>query len=224
MMELVVVMTIIAMLFFVAAPRFMPRLFEARIDTAARRLASATKYLHAQTALTRSTATLHIDVAANEYWVTTPYVDEKLGPEEEMAGWTEDQIDVDFRDDEFVGSDGTVLGMEFDLDELIDGDEVEEEEMTTEFIARTALPKGVRFAGLLMPNTRPSEETTEFEIEYGPFGLREAAIIVLADDDNRMLRVKLDPVLGESSVGDVDDSVLDALGIKAGAGKVEIPW
>jgi len=233
LMELVVVMGLIAILFFAAAPRFMPRMLENRIQTAARRLATAAQYLHAHTALTRSEATLHIDVAANEYWVTTPVVegggeDEGEGESGEMAGgwgktdgWTE--TDVNFEDENFLGSDGRVLGIEFDLDTLIEGDdEEEEEEMRTAFIARTTLPQSVRFVGLLMPNAEPGDEMTEFEIKYGPFGLKERAIIVLADDRDRKLSVRLDPVLGESFVENTEEGVMSALGGMPGGD--ELPW
>ena len=230
LMELVVVMGLIAILFFAAAPRFMPRLLESRIETAAQRLATATQYLHAHTALTRSEATLRIDVAANEYWVTTPFVeDEGEGENEGMAGgwaktdgWAE--TDVNFEDENFFGSDGKVLGIEFDLDKLIEGDDEkeEEEEMRTAFIARTTLPQGVRFVGLLMPNAEPGDEMTEFKIKYGPFGLKERAIIVLADDHGRKLSVRLDPVLGESFVENTEKGVLSALGGMPGGD--ELPW
>jgi len=225
LMELVVVMGLIAILFFAAAPRFMPRLLENRIETAARRLATAAQYLHSHTVLTRSEATLHIDVTANEYWVTTPLVedesedeDEGEGESEKMAGgwgktdaWA--KTDVSFEDENFLGSDGKVLGIEFDLDKLVEGDEEEEEEeMHTAFIARTTLPQGLRFVGLLMPNAEPGDEMTEFEIKYGPFGLKEQAIIVLADDRDRKLSVRLDPVLGESFVENTDEGVMSALG------------
>jgi len=216
-MELVVVMGLMALFFFVAAPRFMPRMFESRLETSARRLATATRYLHTQTALTRSEATLHIDVTSNEYWVTKPAEenDEELEQDElEMFGSDPEDFHFEFEDDTSFDSDGTVLGIEFDLDKLIEGDEPEEEEMTTVFIARTTLPEGVRFAGLLMPNAEQSDDTTDFEIQYGLFGLKERAIIVLADDRGKKLSVRLDPVLGESTVETPDGRVLDALGIK----------
>jgi len=224
LMELIVVMALITMLFFVAGPRFMPRLLETRIETSARRLAAMTKYLHAQTVLTRRDATLHIDRVANEYWVTAPPVEEELEPEVEMAlGGPEVEMDeVDLDAEHMIGSDGLVLGVEFDLDQLIEGDEVEEEEMTTAFISRTALLDGVRFTGLLMPNADPPDDTTEFEIKYGPFGLTEAAIIVMADERGRQLSVRLDPVLGESRVEVPDERVLDAL--NEGAGRGEVGW
>ena len=214
LIELVVVMALISMLFFVAAPRFMPRLLEHRIETAARRLATAAKYLHAQTTLTRREATLHIDVAANEYWVTTPVLDDELDPADEIAGVAEGDMDLDL--EHLAGSDGKVLGIEFDLDKLIEADDVEEEEMTTAFITRTVLPAGVRFAGLLMPNSDSPEDTPEFEIKYGPFGLKEAALVVLADERGRQLSIRLDPVLGESTVQEPDDRALAALGMETG--------
>ncbi len=224
LIELVVVMGLVAMFFFVAAPRFMPRMLESRIQTAARRLATATQYLHAHTALMRSEATLHIDVTAQEYWVTTPHVEDEGEGEGEGVeidgGWAE--TDVSFEDEDFFGSDGTVLGIEFDLDKLIERDEEEEDEMRTAFIARTTLPEGVRFAGLVMPNAKPGDEMTEFEIKYGPFGLKERAIIVLADNSGRKLSVRLDPVLGESFVEGAEEGVLSALGGKLGGD--ELPW
>ena len=222
LMELVVVMGLIAMFFFVAAPRFMPRMLESRIETAARRLATATQYLHAHTALMRSEATLHIDVAAREYWVTTPLVEDEGEGEttEIVGGWS--KTEVSFEDEDFIGSDGIVLGIEFDLDKLIEEEEEEEEEMRTAFIARTVLPDGVRFAGLVMPNARPGDQMTEFEIEYGPFGLKERAIIALADDSGRKLSVRLDPVLGESFVESTGEGVMSALGERPGGD--ELPW
>ena len=226
LMELVVVMGLIAMFFLVAAPRFMPRMLETRIQTAARRLATATQYLNAHTALMRSDATLHIDVAAREYWVTTPFVEGDGEGEVEVAeakkSWS--ATDVSFEDENFFGGDDSVLGIEFDLDQLIEGDDDEEEEkeMRTPFIARTVLPQGVRFVGLVMPNAKPGDEMTEFEIKYGPFGLKDRAIIVMADDNGRKLSVRLDPVMGESFVEGADDSVLSALGDKPGGD--ELPW
>ncbi len=212
------VMGLLTLFFFIAAPRLMPRMFESRLETSARRLATATRYLHTQTALTRSEATLHIDVTSNEYWVMKPKPadgDDELEQDElEMFGSDPEDFHFEFEDDTSLGGDGTVLGIEFDLDELIEGDEPEEEEMATVFIARTALPEGVRFAGLLMPNAEQSDDTTDFEIQYGPFGLKERAIIVLADDRGKKLSVRLDPVLGESTVETPDGRVLDALGIR----------
>jgi prepilin-type N-terminal cleavage/methylation domain-containing protein len=227
LLELVVVLAIMSMMMLITAPKFLPRLFETRLETSARRFAAMTKYLHAHTALAGGEATLHIDVAAGEYWVTTPPLEEDELEEDEQDGATPKfglttEEDIDFEIDlggPVARGDDTVLGLEFDLDKLIDGnDEDEEVEMTTSFIARTKLIDGVAFAGLLMPGAEADRNETEFEIEYGPFGLKVAAYIVLEDKAGKKLGIRLDPVLGQSSVEVPDGALMSALGLGGSAG------
>jgi len=79
--------------------------------------------------------------------------------------------------------------------------------------AEELLPEGVFFAGLLVPNGEANRDKTQFEIRYGPFGLTTAALIVLKDNRGKMLAVKLDPVLGNSSVEVPDPDLLAKLGL-----------
>ncbi len=225
LIELVVVLAIISMLLMATAPRFLPRLFETRLDTSARRLAAMTTYLNAYTALSSGEATLYIDVEAGQYWVTTPPPedekksdDQRQGAAPEFGSTTSTEMakPVDFGIDlgqPDMGPDD-VLGIEFDLDKMIDqNDKKEQVELATPFIARTSLAEGVFFAGLLVPNGEANRDKTQFEIRYGPFGLTTAALIVLKDNRGKMLAVKLDPVLGNSSVEVPDPDLLAKLGL-----------
>ena len=197
LIELVVVMAIIALVFFIAVPRFAPRLNETRLQTSARTLASFARYAHGHAALTRKNVTLHIDTVNNEYWVTTPI-------EEEEETWDLESLVPE------IDSSVEVLGARFDLDEegSDEDDEEEGEEIFTTFLQRRSLPEGIAFAGIEFGGTgipideeeeaEKLEALEEYEIEYTPLGLKQAATVYLADDDGGEMTIIFDPISGDT--------------------------
>jgi prepilin-type N-terminal cleavage/methylation domain-containing protein len=195
LIELVVVMAIIALVFFIAVPRFAPRLNETRLQTSARTLASFARYAHGHAALTRKNVTLHIDTVNNEYWVTTPI-------EEEEETWDLESLVPE------MDSSVEVLGARFDLDEerSDEDDEEEGEEIFTTFLQRRSLPEGIAFAGIEFGGFAVAadeeedveEALEEYEIEYTPLGLKQAATVYLADNDGGEMTIIFDPISGDT--------------------------
>lgn len=176
LIELICVIAIISVIAAIVLPRLDPFVPKRRLKSAARLVSGTISLAYGEAASKNKTYRLHIDPAADKYWITEVKETEK--PEDSGAGTA------------------IRLGTHFELLQYEEGDSnVEELTPSEPMFAPRKLPEGIHFASVQVKDDRIVSQGEQY-IEFNPLGSASPAIINLANDDGEELAIRYDGVTG----------------------------
>lgn len=220
LIELTLVVLIIAMILAIAVPRVVPAIAYSELEGAARHLSGYGRALIAHSALTKESVTFRLNLDQGEYWSVRwtlteeeaepaaadspralPLNDEDAQRAEELTRQferfarlaAESRARSLRRQDGILAEIGPLFEKEFDLE----WEEESVEEIKTDLLSRTRLPKDVRFESVRVGGQEFLRGMVEIEVT--PLGLADPIEIVLASERGRY-SVEWDAVTGGTRI------------------------
>jgi prepilin-type N-terminal cleavage/methylation domain-containing protein len=176
LIELVCVIAIIAVIAAIVLPRLDPFVPRRRLKSAARLLSGTITLIYGEAASKNKTYRLHIDPAADKYWIT-------------------EIKEVEEGEDSGAGS-AIRLGTHFELLQYEQGSSnVEEQSPSEPMFAPKKLPQGVHFASVEVKDDRIVSQGEQY-LEFNPLGSASPATINLVNDEGEKLAIRYDGVTG----------------------------
>ncbi len=224
LIELAAVVFLIGIILALGLPRVIPAIAFSELEGAARHLAGYGRALMAHCALTHEEVTFHVDLDTGEYWTTRwIYPEETIVSQGSLAGsgnlaaqntvdemaWRAEDMARRFErfarlamqarsrsvaEDRLFETSEPLFEKEFDLEW---DTSQSEEEIKTDFLARTRLPQGVRFKSVRIGVT--SYTSGKAETTVTALGLSETVEFELTNDDE-VYSIEWDAITGSARV------------------------